>query len=271
MASNDATKLIWTYGNLFLGPAGATPTTAVGYMNREAELTITLQRSDDKFYGHNSQFPIIARKEFEGGTVTGEFAQFEPELFAYAMGIDADGQEIKLNSQTTYNELAVKVIATRRDGKTFLFRALRVQPSGDFKIALSRKEPGVLPFEAEILQPNTGDVFAFGFDEAGTVTATIATGVLTRTASAGYHKVAGEGGAADELDSITGASLTKGERLRLQIASATAPITLKHLVGTLELTGSADWVMSSIYDYIDLQYDETGTKWVEIGRHDHTA
>jgi hypothetical protein len=80
--------------------------------------------------------------------------------------------------------------------------------------------------------------------------------------------VLGEGAAADDLDSITAADLVDDETLRLMIYSTSQPITLKHLNGTLELTGDVDFIMTKTTDWIDLKYDLAGTKWVETARYD---
>ena len=98
--------------------------------------------------------------------------------------------------------------------------------------------------------------------------ATRSSGVLTRTASQGFHTITGEGGVADTLDSITGSSLTNGETLMLQITSASAAITLTHLADTLELTGGVDWTMDSLDDWILLTYDTGDSCWEETGRYD---
>lgn len=87
------------------------------------------------------------------------------------------------------------------------------------------------------------------------------------------HTVRGEGGAADDLDTITddGDALEDDEIVVLKIGTTDEPITVKHLANTLELDGDVDWTMTSLDDELTLQYDLTGTKWEETGRINATS
>ena len=89
---------------------------------------------------------------------------------------------------------------------------------------------------------------------------TIATGVATATKS--HHTVTGEGGAADDLVTITAA--TDGQILLLRPTSDSVTITVKHGTGNIFLTGAADFALDSDKDRLLLVAD--GTNWLEIGR-----
>ena len=96
---------------------------------------------------------------------------------------------------------------------------------------------------------------------------TISGGVLTRFPIAGVHLIRSEvAGAADDLDSITGTDLFDNEVMEVRIYATDEPITLKHVGGTLELIGAADRTLTALTDWSILQYDEAGTKWVEIDK-----
>ncbi|MFA5187193.1 MAG: hypothetical protein WC551_12010 [Patescibacteria group bacterium] len=270
MATKDKTKIMLSYGTLYYGAAGVAPVTAVGYMMRDSSAEIAIKRRNDEYYGSDTRMPFLVNNEINGASLKTSMVQVEPELVALALGFPADGQEVSLNSSTAYSEFSVKLVGADRAGTAFSYEMLRCVPVGDFGLSLNKDKVTELPIEFACLDPDSGDDFTFLWG-AGNITATLATGVLTRTAGAGYHKVAGEGGAADVLTSITGASLTNGEILVLQIADASDAITLTHLDGTLELVGDVDWVMDSIYDSITLQYNTAGTMWIEVGRYDHYA
>lgn len=268
MVTNDTGTMVISNASLYYGTVETTPATAVGYAPRNT-IKFAVSRRDGKYYAGSADFPIVIDNGIEGASIEAGVWQLEAALIALAMGVAEDGNEVNLAGANTYVEKAIKIVGTNRDGSNVSITIPRAKTVSEVALAFG-DEPSNVPLAFEALEPSSGNAVEIKIGD-GNTTATLATGVLTRVAGEGYHKVAGEGGAADTLDSITGASLTNGETLRLQIASAAAPITLTHLNDTLELEGDANWVMSSIYDYIDLQYVTDGTKWVEIGRYDHTV
>lgn len=84
-------------------------------------------------------------------------------------------------------------------------------------------------------------------------TLTIAAGVVTK--SGGYHLIAGQGGVADDLDTIDGG--TTGDWLVLRAASDTVDITIKNLTGNI--ASGADFIMNSDKDIVVLFF--VGTVW----------
>ena len=267
MASNDTGKMVISNASIYFGTAETTPSTAVGYTPRGI-ISCSISRRDGKFHSGQADLPIAIDNSIEGVTVNAGVWQLEADLVALAMGIAEDGNEVNLTGAGTYLEKSIKILGTNQDGDEVSIVLPRAKTMSDVSLAFG-DEPTSVPLSFEAMQPSTGNAFEFKKGD-GNTTATLSSGVLTRVAGEGYHKVAGEDGAADTLDSIGGASLTNGETLRLQIADASDSITLAHLADTLELDGSANWTMASVYDYIDLQYNTTGTKWVEIGRYNHT-
>ena len=74
------------------------------------------------------------------------------------------------------------------------------------------------------------------------------------------HTVLGNGGAADNLDAITGGTI--GREVILRPGNAVAqPITLRHAIGAngIELPGGDNIVLATARDYVKLRWD--GTAW----------
>jgi len=268
MVSTDRTKIHLARATLLVGAAGATPAVAVGHRPREGGVACEIGRASTRFYSVLRNLAIARDNAIESIVLRTGFWQVDPTLLGYALGFAADGNLLALSSSTAMTTCSVKVTGDLLDGTDFSCTSLLAMPHEDMTLLFSEKEIMTIPFVVDCLAPDSGNEFEWLLG-TGNLTATIDTGVLTRVISEGYHKVAGADGAADDLDSITAADLVDDEKLRLQIATAGVTITLKHLNDTLELTSDVDWAMDSIYDWIDLQYDETGSKWVEIQRYDH--
>jgi len=270
MASKNKTTPHFRHANLFLGAAGVEAATAVGYKSKDTNVVVTLSRADGEFFADDEDLPVLFDNRITGVMVEAGLWQFEAALWAFAMGIDAAGQAISPTNSSTWNEHSVKIVGALLSGTAFTIKSKWAKPSGDMALTFDKSAPTVIPVRYKILAPtvagNNFDLYiGSGSDEA-----TLSTGALTRTASVGYHIVVSESGATDTLDSITGASLTDNETLRLQPADGDA-ITLTHQNDTLELWGDANWVMDSPYDFIDLQYDSANTKWVETQRFDYSS
>ncbi len=95
--------------------------------------------------------------------------------------------------------------------------------------------------------------------------ATIATGAIT--ASASHITLAGEGGAADALDTINGG--VDGAIVILHTTGAST-ITVKHATGNLRLAGGTDFAMNVRRDNIMLMYSSLQPGWLEVSRSDVT-
>ncbi len=104
-----------------------------------------------------------------------------------------------------------------------------------------------------------------GFALSGKATAatllTVAAGVITRTQM--VHKVAGQGAAADDLDTVTGAEVD-GVFTLLRPSSDAVDITVKHGTGNIECAGATDIVMAEDDDFVLLLGN--GTKASVVGR-----
>lgn len=167
----------------------------------------------------------------------------------------------------TEKTCSVKLVGLNPDGLVRTLEMLYATPKIAGDIQMSARQLKMLPVEYEAL--GYGSELYSLQDGDGSEVVTLSSGVLTRVAGAGYHKVGGEGATSDALTSITGTGLTDGELLILQLKSESEPITLTHLDDTLELEGDANWAMTSLLDAIWLEYRATGTKFVEVQRFDY--
>ena len=270
MATLDNNQQIWGHANIISGAVGADPATAIGYSSRDG-IIITAGKTTVRHFNDNLKGPGLIMSTERRLMVSVPFLQFDAALMALAMGIAEVGQLVTGGGALVNDvQLSLKVVTTLIDGTNWQIKLYSAVSVDDVAWTIGQNEPSLFTSVFEAEDHPTNNMFEV-LRANGNIVSTLSTGVLTRTADEGYHKVASEvAGAADVLDSITGAGLVDDETLRLQINSVLEPITLTDLAGTLELTGSADWTMTNLDDYIDLQYDLSGTKWEEIGRHDAT-
>ena len=91
---------------------------------------------------------------------------------------------------------------------------------------------------------------------------TIAAGAITVTKS--YHIIDGQGGAADNLDTINGG--VAGMKLTLTAIDDATTITVRDGAGNIELQGGANHAMGTRRAKTYLFYDAVEAKWVERGR-----
>jgi hypothetical protein len=96
-------------------------------------------------------------------------------------------------------------------------------------------------------------------------TLTIASGAVTATRS--FHLIAGEGGSADDLETINGGN--DGQILVLRASDDAVTITVKS-TGNVVTSGS-DMVLDNANDTITLMYDSNLTKWLELSRSNNGA
>ena len=91
---------------------------------------------------------------------------------------------------------------------------------------------------------------------------TIAGGVISITRN--YHKIDGQGDAADNLDTINGG--VDGMELTLQAENVARIITVRDNVGNIELEGGVNATLGTTLQKLYLLYDATSGKWVERSR-----
>lgn len=264
MVTSATTTAVWQSALIYVGTAGVEASTPLGYVSREQGIEVTGAKSAEKYFVDGLDGPAIIKTTVTGMKFKGKFIQIESDVLKHITGITPVGTVFTVGNAVSQDfQFSVKVIATRRDGTQVIYRSPYTQSVGEPSWLFKSAALTEMDFEWEnVDNASSPATITIG----SSTTATLASGVLTRTASAGYHLIGGEGGAADVLDSVTGASLTNGERLLLQIASESAPITLTHLLDTLELSPGMDWVMADLDDWILLEYVEADTSWHEVSR-----
>ncbi len=102
-----------------------------------------------------------------------------------------------------------------------------------------------------VIGGRTAAVGGFGYTGNATAAATltVASGVITRTQM--VHKVAGEGAANDDLDTVTGAA-TDGVVTVLRPSSDSVDIVVKHGTGNIECPGASDITLAEDDDFVVL-------------------
>lgn len=259
-------------GVLYYGTVDQVADIPVGYVPQDEPVEVTYEVDQYDMRVQEVAGDVIRDRDYTAMMIATNAFQVEPGNVAAAMGLDnvATPGEFQIGGETpTAQKLySWRFITTRRDGSTVIYDIPAATPSEELALAFSRTEWTKIPLNIKSLD-GSGRGASAKFN-GGSVQSTIAAGVLTRVGGIGYARVFGEGAAADVLDSIAADAtpLVDEEKLHVQLGSVLQPITLTHLAGTLELQGDIDWLMDKIGDYILLQYDLAGTKWVEIGRYD---
>lgn len=266
MVTSSKDETVFGHAVMYFGPAGSTAATGVGYIGAEAELTITYTPETTPYRVQGLHMPLLHKVHAGDLRVTGRFSQFNTDLLEMVFGVTAVGNTLTISGDgITTPEFSVKITVSAEDDDTITYDIPRMVSVSAPEISFSSANFVELPFEFAAIEDASTDITV---TNGYTSSATLSTGELTRTASQGYHTVAGEGDAADTLTSITGASLIDGEQLVLQIADENNPITLEHAVDILELTGDVDWTMTQYEDWILLEYDSGDTCWEEKARYD---
>jgi len=266
MVTSTKDETVFGHAVMYFGTAGSVAATGVGYIGADAELAITYTPEATPYRVQGLHMPLLHKVHAADLRITGRFSQFNTDLLELVFGVTAVGNTLTISgSGITTPEFSLKITISAEDGDTITYNIPRAVSVSAPELTFSSANYVELPFEFAAIEDATTDITV---TNGYTSSATLATGVLTRTASQGYHTVAGEGDAADTLTSITGTSLTDGEQLVLQIADEDNPITLTHAADTLELTGSVDWVMTQLEDWILLEYDDGDSCWEEKARYD---
>jgi hypothetical protein len=277
MANLNADQIAMGPVAVYVGTAGLEPTNNLGYttdkgIEFDAKVTsLTLKTG-------NTLGAIGKRISDASVTMTGGFQQVTLDLLYYMLsGVTRESAtllDFDLAS-APIQKFSVKAIGINENGLPRTGKMLNAMPSDDYKHALAAGTLQEAPFTFEgIAVPGT-KLYSIEDDET-TAHATLASGVLTRVAAQVYHVMLGEGGAADALTSITGASLVDGELLILKIYATTQAITVTSATagtGHIELTsgGTTTWLMNHLEDVLWLQYVAATTKWIEISRFDSLA
>ena len=272
MASFTVNEVLWSNVQVFSGTAGAVAGTPVGFVRKEGKVDYNFTRDVDRLMVQGRMLQQKVMIKSKGVSVTTPLFQCgNVDLMALCLGLTKVGNVLTVgdttdNAQLSAPEFSMAFVANTVAGTVVRLDIPYAVSIADMTLSLMEAQ-GDMPFGVEAVDGGAQPYFTFG---AAAINVTLATGVLTRTGA--YHRVLGEGGAADALTSIVAADLVDNEILRIQIQSATMPITVTHAtgVGQPQLAGGANWVMTDIRSFLDLKYDLAGTKWVEFQRYNAT-
>lgn len=272
MVANDRTTISILYWDMFVGTVvGGAATVPLGFGGKDATMVVTAEKRVDEHRVPNLGGPLIIDAELSNLKFETTLAQIEPAVLAAGLGVTEDGNDVVIGgSDPTITAIPVKVVGTTVGGSAITCLMYRGVSTSEVAMTSGKGEMVSVPIEfmGEDDETNGMGKITVG---ASNVDATLSSDVLTRIAGQGFHRVAGEGAAADDLASITGSLLVNEELLTLGIADADDAITAIHLNDTLELHGDVNWTMDSLQDRLYLQYNTANTKWVEVGRYDDPA
>ena len=104
-------------------------------------------------------------------------------------------------------------------------------------------------------------------DLAASTILTIAAGVVTQVQN--FHRIAGEGAADDDLDTITAAAdVTDGYVLLVRSSSDSVNITLRHGTGNLQCAGGRDIILDNDDSHAWAVWDNNLSAWIVNGPQD---
>lgn len=251
---------------VYVGTAGTPASNLLGFLREDDAFDITDGPEPVPIKVHGQAFPHRHFLANRTGSVTLHSLQTNATLLGIAFGVTPSGQVITLDeTPKLMPQISLAFVSETLGGTAWRRDWLYVSTDGMPKYVPTGK--ALVPISMKFNVEGTGaqSYITLG---AGNVTATLATGVLTRTGN--YHKVAGESAAADTLTNITAADLVNGETLTLQISATTMPITLDNdtaTAGHLILTPGIDWQMTRLSQSITFQYVLADTHWTEIARY----
>lgn len=269
MATKTTNTILRNAITVFSGTGGATAGTPVGFLPSAGGVNVTTTFNAEDLTVEGEDLPQEVLSRIKGMTFQIPLLQFDVELGGLAWGVTPDGSVNTFGDPTVDVRLPKKswaIVGTDAAGTTKRYDMPWGASAGDVSQDLGQETTTITGLEIRAVAPTTGAAYPTWTQGSGNIEATLATGVLTRTAA--YHKIRSEVAFnADILDSIS-AGAADNDLLTLQIARVDEPITFTHLNGTLELFGDADFVMTKLSDLMVLQWDLGATTWDEIRRID---
>lgn len=263
----DTTKIRLCPVSLYIGTAGQEPTEHLGYISDDGiEFETSIEAMEIK--SANVVGKILTLLPEASAKLAGTLLQANLDVMAkFIPGATISGSTITLpTTGLTMQSFSIKAVGLNDAGQVRTIKMLYAEPATSFKQSLGSGKLLDLPFECNSTSAGANIVTIEDTWTPITKTLAEADGVLTLDAGQIVCRVAGFGGAADTLTDIAQSGVADGDRVTLQIADAGDAITITHATGTIELAGEVDFVMDGIDDVLILEYEETGTKWVEVGR-----
>ena len=111
------------------------------------------------------------------------------------------------------------------------------------------------------LADTTQGLLVNGCTFPGGIAITIVSGAIS-AANGGLMRVNGQGGAADDLDTINAG--IHGQVLILTAGNTNNTITVKHNTGNIKLDSASDYALDNSYDTLTLVYDDHVNYWLQI-------
>jgi hypothetical protein len=252
-------------GSLYIGTAGAHPTTLQGYTEEGFDFTYT--PTNEMINVHEETVSISSEIVSEEMMISSQLAESVlATLNASMSGASLVSHTITLGGGSM-RTISARIVGTAPGtSKTREILMVRCFANAPVGMEFRRTSKTLVPVQWNALVP-TGN-FNRAVEIADFWDVTIASGVAAASAGAGGFRVAGQGDAADVLDSITGRSDGDVLELRIQSASNAITVTDNDAPGAdeINLTGTGNFVMDNMLDRLVLT--RTAGSWVETSRID---
>ncbi len=268
MATKNKDEIMRCGAEIQVAPAGTGINgvfTPIGYASKPVKASVKQETIDLTVEQHDG--PILKQRRTLGMTIEGSTVQVGAEQMAIALGkANANTLTMGGSSPEATRTFAVKVIGlSLLSGQAVVYYMPNAISEAEVSVEMGRSAFVELPLSFSGCDGDSGiGQIVYG---SGNVTKTIATGAFARDAAVNFYLVAGEGAAADSLDTISG-TFAANEEVVLMISSASQPITVTHTAtgtGKINLDGAVPWLMDKVGDWLRLRSD--GTKFVEVARY----
>lgn len=245
------------------GTAGAVAAELIGYTIDGCEIVQTEETK--KVIVDQEQMPIKERTTGFDVQVKVMMAETDLDnLMHLNQGATKNGNVITFSGASANREISLRIVGADANGDSRVWDFPYVRASANMTYSYKKSDEQIVEVTFTVLKhSNTSNPYTI--TDAADFEVTLSSGAFVRVVGQSLHIMNGEGAAADDLDDITGASLTHGEQVVLQNADDANPITVMHLALTLELYGDIDWLLGA-GDKLVLEYDTSDTKWKEVAR-----
>lgn len=266
-ADNEGQRIIGKF-SVIVGPENTTPTDLVG-LTVEDSLEIVPSKTSVALRTTSRQGDTSIDDISTAVAINFGLVQHVPEAWALALGETPVGQVVKLGgSPSIGRKYALRLTGQDVDGSAIQhnFPSCACAPSGSWNLVPNAH--GIIPVNLVVQDHVDNDFMASMTKGGGDQDKTLSGGTFVRVLDTpqSYHRLLGEGSAADDLDTITAGDLEDGEILTLQIQSTASPITFIHAASgsqTLDLAKAevADITLRALTDFIRLIYVLSTTEW----------
>ena len=259
-----------TITEIYIGTDLGTPATSMGY-TRRGSFRFNPAQSEEQIQTDQGIDPVLDLITDRNPSMTFEIMQLtQANLLQCLPGLTESGYVLSAatDPNSVDNWVSISALTYDENGATRIIRMRHARPSSPQEFSPS--PAAIQGWAVQFVGRHSSTVPAYEILSAQTLTATLATGVLTRVANQGIHLVIGEGAAADALTQITGTGCAVGEQILLKAATPGTAITVTDGV-TMALNGDVDVVLTKAADYVRLQCTNVATPgaevWTEVARY----